>query len=86
MPQVTTFDSPSSPTLPRLRRRPGFWLSVTLLAAILLAGSSALVATGFLAEGQLTTEDGRRLHLVIDARTNTIIGAKLVESQASPSR
>lgn len=123
MPQVTTFEPSSSPSLPRLRRRPGFWLSVTLLAAILLAGSSAILASGLLAEasdsarrlvperpapvatgavaplqlpgfqrrgnlltGHLTTEDGRRLHLVIDARTNTIIGAKLVEAQAAPQR
>lgn len=123
MPQATTFDSPSSPPLPRLRRRAGFWLSLTLLGALALAGTGALLASGLLAEasdsarrivpersapvatgavaplqlpgfqrrgnlltGHVTTEDGRRLHLVIDARSNTIIGAKLVEAPAPASR
>ncbi len=122
MPQVTTFDSSSSPTLPRLRRRqvsgsasrcwpPSCWPAPARLSPrvsgakppIPLAASSpsgrprsrphgrAAPASGFPAPGQpahsqLTTEDGRRLHLVIDARTNTIIGAKLVELQASRQR
>jgi hypothetical protein len=123
MPQASTFDSSPSPTLPRLRRRAGFWLSLTLFAALILAGSSAILASGLLAEasdsarrlvperpapvatgataplqlpgfqrrgnlltGHVTIEDGRRLHLVIDARTNIIIGAKLVEAQAQPAR
>ncbi|MCA3595411.1 MAG: hypothetical protein IOC64_07930 [Methylobacterium sp.] len=123
MPQATTIDSPSSPTLPRLRRRAGFWLVITLAGALLLAGSGALLSSGLLLQasdsarrimperpapvatgsvaplqfpgfqrrgnlltGHLTTEDGRRLHLVIDARSNTIIGAKLVEAQAPAAR
>ncbi|MCU0819506.1 MAG: hypothetical protein MUF11_09380 [Beijerinckiaceae bacterium] len=123
MPQASTLDSSPSSTLPRLRRRAGFWLSLTLFAALLLAGSSAILASGLLAEasdsarrlvperpapvatgataplqlpgfqrrgnlltGHVTTEDGRRLHLVIDARTNIIIGAKLVEAQVPAPR
>ncbi|MFY8155705.1 MAG: hypothetical protein ACOVLI_02435 [Rhabdaerophilum sp.] len=123
MPQATTLDSPSSPTLPRMRRRAGFWLVITLAGALLLAGSGALISSGWLVEasdsarrimperpapmatgavaplqlpgfqrrgnlltGLLTTEDGRRLHLVIDARSNMIIGAKLVEAPAPAAR
>lgn len=121
MPHVTVLESSS--LLPRWRRRPGFWLGVTLAGALLLAGTGALLATGLIAEasdtarrivperappvatgevaplhlpgfqrrgnlltGHLTTEDGRRLHLVIDARSNTIIGAKLVELPAPAAR
>ncbi|MCA3646453.1 MAG: hypothetical protein IOC54_14030 [Methylobacterium sp.] len=123
MPQATLFGSPSSPNLPRLRRRAGFWLVITLAGALLLAGSGALLSSGWLVQasdsarrimperpapvatgsvaplqlpgfqrrgslltGHLTTEDGRRLHLVIDARSNMIIGAKLVEAQAPAAR
>ncbi len=123
MPQATTFDSPSPPSLPRLRRRTGFWLSLTLGAALILAGGAALLASGLLAEasdsarrfvperaspvatgataplqlpgfqrrgnlltGHVTIEDGRRLQLVIDQRTNTIIGAKIVEPPAPATR
>jgi hypothetical protein len=123
MPQATTIDSPSSSTMPRMRRRAGFWLGITLLGALMLAGSGALISSGLLVEasdsarrivperpapmatgavaplqlpgfqrrgnlltGHLTTEDGRRLHLVIDARSNTIIGAKLVEARAPAAR
>jgi hypothetical protein len=40
---------------------------------------------GNMLTGQVTAEDGRHLRLVIDARTNAIIGAKLVEPPAPPA-